>query len=209
MSVLNAFVLACSTNLDNLAVGLAFGARPALHFGTAANGIIALLSFLSTFVSVSLGAELLRWVPSPAFVRQIAAVALLIVALVLLVDALKTRSNDTSVDDINLKHHHQHHHHHHQSHVSARDAFGIGLALTLTNLGTGIVGGLHALNPLIAACFSAMTSFVAIGAGLCIGRAATNVTASAWPSVASSLLLAVFAIRVLITESHVEGLDDR
>jgi hypothetical protein len=34
MSVLNAFVLACSTNLDNLAVGLAFGARPALHFGT-------------------------------------------------------------------------------------------------------------------------------------------------------------------------------
>jgi putative Mn2+ efflux pump MntP len=159
-------------------------------------------------VSVSLGAELLRWVPSPAFVRQIAAVALLIVALVLLVDALKTRSNDTSVDDINLKHHH---HHHHQSHVSARDAFGIGLALTLTNLGTGIVGGLHALNPLIAASFSAATSFVAIGAGLCIGRAATNITASAWPSVVSSLLLAVFAIRVLITESHVdvEGLDDR
>lgn len=205
MSVVDAFVLACSTNVDNLAVGLAFGSRAdRVQFGSGANAIVAALSFLSTLVSVWMGQELLRFVPSPHWLRRGAGVALFGVALVLLytsvVNVRRKRDGNSAGDGdgdgdgdddelVRLQP---------PGRVSARDAVGIGLALTLTNLGTGIVGGLHELNPLVAAAMSALTSFAAIAAGLCAGRAAAARTASALPAVLSATLLAVFAIRVLI-----------
>lgn len=196
MSIFDSFILACSTNIDNLAVGLAFGSRTDVRFGHDANAIVASLSFLSTFASIWLGHELLRLLPSPLLVRRLAGIALLLVALCLLFTSLlqARRQNDEKDDRDNgaiaVK----------QGRVSARDALGIGLALTLTNVGTGIVGGLHALNPFVAGTMSSITSFGAIAIGLWAGRAAAMLTASVWPSVMSSLLLAVFALRVLIEE---------
>jgi putative sporulation protein YtaF len=160
-NIFDSLFLSLSTNIDNMAVGIAYGCNRDMGFD--ANLIIALLSFLSTFVSMSIGSALAKTVP-----QQLGPIILLIIGLYMTyqaiydsqsnhVDLENSDNNDKSkisldldITSTNQKDKSR------KKRITLREATMLGLALTFTNFGTGIGGGLANLNVVrkLFACLS-------------------------------------------------------
>ena len=82
--------------------------------------------------------------------------------------------------------------------LTIQESFWLGVGLTLTNFGTGIVGGAIRLSPFYTSLMSFLSSLCTIGGGEWLGvqlqRGDSN-----WPSIVSALLLIAFALNVLLT----------
>ena len=61
-----------------------------------------------------------------------------------------------------------------QSNLSLKAACILGLALTLTNFGTGIGAGMAQLDPLLTSSFSTLSSLLTIGGGAWLGNGLAN-----------------------------------
>lgn len=155
-------LFALATNLDNLTIGIAYGIRRiTIHFS--ANLAIALLSGISTYLSMHLGGVASQVLPLPLAHYLGNAILIYLGTAALL--SLWQQNNE-----------------HHQRDDSAalptnglipltiREAIALGLALTLTNVGTGIAAGLAGLNILGATLFSFFSSLLFIGGGVWLGH---------------------------------------
>lgn len=146
---LNSIFLSLSTNIDNLSVGITFGTSR--EFGFDANLIIAVLSFVSTFVSMLLGAKIAPYVPQSS-----GALILFIIGMFMTYSAYydtENNSNDSDLESsstLKLKT---------KSRVSLKEAFILGLGLTFTNFGTGFGGGIAKLDG-NKNCLSFFKSFI-------------------------------------------------
>lgn len=161
-TLLTATVLSLSTNLDNLAVGVAYGFKR-LTIGWLANGAIASLSGISTLCSMSLGNELATLI-SPQWAKALGSYLLILIGVVVLGQFWRSRHSPTQPTDAPPV----------QSGMSLRDAIVLGFALTLSNIGTGISAGMTHLDIAMTSGLSLVSSLVMIGGGVWLGRLLTR-----------------------------------
>ncbi len=157
-TVIASIILSLSTNIDNLAVGTAYGIKK-LKIGLFANFIIAVLSGISTFVSMSLG-ETINHFLSPNLAHEFGSFLLILIGLITISKIVQKRFNQESLVD-NLA----------DKNITWQEATTLGLALTVTNLGTGIGAGIAQLSLILTSCLSFTSSLLMIGGGEFIGRA--------------------------------------
>lgn len=161
-SVLSSIVLSLSTNLDNLAVGMSYGLRNWI-VPTSANFAIAILSGLSTWISIHLGDQIRQYLPD-SLAGYIGSLILIIIGLVSIGQTLASDSNETeeltsqnSINRLNLK-----------------TAILLGFALTITNLGTGVGAGIAKFDVILTSFFSFCSSLLTIGGGYWFGKQFTH-----------------------------------
>ncbi|MDY7020568.1 MAG: manganese efflux pump [Cyanobacteriota bacterium] len=157
-SVLSSIVLSISTNLDNLAVGMSYGLRNWI-VPTSANITIAILSGVSTLVSINLGDRIRQYLPN-SLAGYLGSIILIIIGIS---SIGQTLSSDSSEPEEFISHHAV-------NRLNLRDAVLLGLALTLTNLGTGIGAGIAQFDGILTSIFSFGSSLLTIGGGYWMGK---------------------------------------
>ncbi|MEL7036354.1 MAG: manganese efflux pump [Cyanobacteria bacterium J06592_8] len=157
-SVLSSIVLSISTNLDNLAVGMSYGLRNWI-VPTSANIAIAILSGLSTLISITLGEQIRQYLPN-SLAGYLGSLILIMIGISSIGQTLRSDSSkpEEFVTD------------HPLNRLNLRDAILLGLALTLTNLGTGIGAGIAQFDAILTSIFSFGSSLLTIGGGYWMGK---------------------------------------
>lgn len=158
-TILASLILSLSTNIDNLAVGTAYGIKK-FNVGITANFIIALLSGVSTFASMYLGGSINHFF-TPKLAHEVGSLILILIGLITIARIIKQRLNHENLFYVNTA----------QNTMNWQEATILGLALTITNLGTGIGAGIAQLSIGLTSCFSFTSSLLMIGGGAFLGKA--------------------------------------
>lgn len=194
MHLLSSILLAISSNLDNLGVGMSCGARR-IHIPPGTNLIIALITSLGTLVSMSFGKVIASFLPARA-ANLLGALVIVAAGLwVILLDKKKPGGNGQPVPDSGpaaadppehgpgkllafLKQPHRADLDS-SGHISSTEAVLLALALTVNNFSTGFGAGISGLNILLTTILTGILSVLTIWVSVffgsrCISRWAGN-----------------------------------
>ena len=158
-TVIASILLALSTNIDNFAVGVAYSVRQ-VKIGWIANGAIALFSGVSTFLAMTFGDWLAAfW--SRDLAQQIGSFVLILIGLGTVINLLIRKFKTADSREFYIQQ---------NANLKLSDAVILGLALTITNFGTGIGAGLAQLNVILTSVLSFLSSLLTIGGGFFLGN---------------------------------------
>lgn len=192
---LSSLLLACSTNVDNLAVGIAYGVKK-LRISLLANLLIALVSAGGTTISMSVGEVVSRFIPG-VIANALGSGSLIIIGVWGIWETLKTqrklnRNKDKSSDDLSYttylddplrvdvdK----------SRSVELREAGALALALTINNLAGGIGAGISGLNIVLTTALTFGASLLAIRGGYFLGKTFTLRFTGNWSGIVSGVLI--------------------
>lgn len=160
--LLLAIALSLSTNVDNLAIGIAYSTK-AQDIPLKGNLIIALLSGLSTWCSMSIGDWVAQFLPA-TFSHWFGGCLLILIGSSSLWEQLRHSWNPsfiaTSVNFSTAA----------PKSLSLQECWLLGLSLTVSNFGTGIGAGMAHLGIGLVTSLSVLTSLAMISGGTIIGN---------------------------------------
>lgn len=174
-TIVTAVILSFSTNIDNLAVGMTYGIRKfAIRFP--ANLLIACLSGLSTFASMLVGDWLEGFLPGD-WAKGLGSSILMAIGLLSLVEAISKKEKlghgDREIESLSLPNPSLLNASVPNSNgriMSLKRAGILGLALTMSNWGTGIGAGIARLDLGLTSGCSFLSSLLTIGGGALLGK---------------------------------------
>ncbi len=185
LHILTIFLLALSSNLDNIGVGTSYGAR-GINIPFSSNLLIAVITSAGTFVSMAIGNGI-STVINPDFANAVGALLIGGTGVWVFIQELSHRDEDKGVASELL----QETNFSNQSvfrkaltildhpfladtdfsgHISVKEGFLLAFALTLNNLTNGIGAGLLGLNITLTTAFVMALSIVTIWFGIQFGQ---------------------------------------
>ncbi|MBW4597201.1 MAG: sporulation membrane protein YtaF [Brasilonema angustatum HA4187-MV1] len=197
----SSLLLALSANVDNLAVGVAYGVKR-LRISFLANLLIAVVSATGTVLSMSAGAAITKFV-SADIANAIGSGALITIGAWGLWGTFKAQrqqsnnkdkssgdelSYTTYVDDPSRIDTDR------SRRVELREAWVLAFALTVNNLASGIGAGMSGLNIPLTTTFTYGMSLLAITWGYWIGDRLTFRLSGPWLEVLSGVLMIILGI---------------
>ncbi|MDR3603381.1 MAG: sporulation membrane protein YtaF [Syntrophaceae bacterium] len=185
LHILTIFLLALSSNLDNIGVGTSYGAR-GINIPFSSNLLIAVITSAGTFLSMTIGNGI-STVINPDFANAVGALLIGGTGVWVFIQELLRRDEDKGdaselLQETNFSN---------QSvfrkaltildhpfladtdfsgHISVKEGFLLAFALTLNNLTNGIGAGLLGLNITLTTAFVVVLSIVTIWFGIQFGR---------------------------------------
>jgi len=215
---LSMLMLAVSSNLDNIGVGISYGARK-IGLSFLANLIVAVITSLGTLLSMTFGSLVALYLP--------AGVANCLGSLILIIAGLwvawreknkKAAPAGTGAEESGppngaaLKYLPRHlktlalvsrEPHRadldYSGHISSSEAVVLGLALTMSNLSTGLGAGLAGLNPLLTTALVFLFSLGTLWGGIQFG----NRWASRWLGDRAGLVAGLLLVAIGVYEFFV------
>ncbi|MGO9308432.1 MAG: hypothetical protein ACLQDL_05350 [Spirochaetia bacterium] len=209
MHILTILALSFSSNLDNLGVGVAFGARKtSLPFSS--NLLIAVITSCGTLISMILGQDAAIIVRNQQAARDAGALIIVAVGLYLLLQSLRnpaaavppragrgprrwlpelirlvrdpSRAEQAAGGSIRLPH-----------------AAALGLALTLNNLPNGFAAGLLGLSVALTTISVFALSLLTLWIGLRVGQRFLSRLLRDWAGPAAGVMLALLGVYELFS----------
>jgi putative sporulation protein YtaF len=184
---LSAALIAAVSNLDNLAVGTAFGMRDR-RVSAGPNLIIATVTMATTAGAITFGRTLSQTL-APSVGSALGSAIIIAVGAGTVITALSsTRRPERSptaaeAPVTNLTH---------RDGLSPREALAVGVALSMNNLGTGVGAGVAGIPALATTLLAGVFSLLAVGGGSRIGWSLGRaVFGRGAPLIAGLVLLAV------------------
>ncbi|MBO3459273.1 sporulation membrane protein YtaF [Aetokthonos hydrillicola Thurmond2011] len=174
--LLSSVFLALSSNVDNFAIGIAYGVKR-IKIGISGNFIIAIFSSLGTYCSMSIGAILAKFL-SHNLANLLGSGALVAIGIWGIWDAIiterkeKRRKNKSSVNELSYttfineperadldK----------SRLIDVRESLTLAFALTINNIAGGVGAGLSGVNIFITTYLTFVLSITAIFFGYFLG----------------------------------------
>lgn len=200
--LLSAIFLAISSNVDNFAIGIAYGVKK-IKIGTSGNLIIAIFSGLGTYFSMSIGAIIGRFL-SASLANLLGSGVLICLGIWGMWDAIKTerqerkkRHKSSSVNELSyttfiedperadLDH---------SQFIDVRESLTLAFALTINNIAGGIGGGLSGLNIIFTTLLTFVLSLILILLGYFLGERFSAKLSGKWSGILSSFLIIFIGI---------------
>lgn len=189
--LLSSVLLAFSANVDNLAVGIAYGVKR-IAIGTLSNLIIAIVSAAGTYASMSAG-KLISAVLPLNVANWLGSILLIAIGIWTIWDTYRTkptRQQDPSdlayttfiADPARADRDHS-------RIIDAKESIVLALALTLNNLGSGIGAGISGLDIPLTTLLTFIFSLLAVTIGYFLGARFTTTLSGQLTGIASGLLL--------------------
>lgn len=172
MPLIPAVLFAVSANLDNFVIGLSYGMKR-IHIPILSNLMISLVIFCSTFLSMALSRSLAGLFPVRA-ADVLGSVMMILLGLYCLLGfVLRNRRfrRKQAVEDPEWPTRNPEKYDRDASHsIEFKEAFALGLALAVNNIGLGIGAGVSGLPMLATSLASLLCSFLF----LCLGNRIGN-----------------------------------
>jgi len=194
--ILSSLLLALSGNVDNLAVGIAYGVKH-LQIRFLANVLIAAVSSGGTAISMLAGVAISKVLPD-VVANVLGSGVLIVIGVWGIWETFKTHSQSrqhkqpsspdelaysTYIDDparVDVDK---------SRSVELKEAWFLALALTINNLASGIGGGISGLDITLTTAFTFIISLLAISGGFWLGDNMSFRFSGLWSGILSGVLL--------------------
>ena len=171
-SIIASTILSLSTNIDNFTIGFAYSLKR-LHITFPANLVIAILSGISTYTSMSVGDWIHKFL-APDVSHNLGSMVLIIIGIFTIVEIIKNKWRAENSSELQMNSVAQNLINHPGRVMNYQEALLIGLALTITNLATGIGAGIAELNLWLTSSLSFGSSLLTIAGGWWLGKVFTR-----------------------------------
>lgn len=173
--VLSALLFSISSNLDNVVVGIAYGIKK-IKIGIMANLIIAIVTTLGTFLSMSLGWYITKFFPQ-SYANILGAGVIIILGIYFVVQSfIKLNRNKNARSSLALKDlddmvvYAEKSDTDKSGHIDMKEALFLALGLTFNNLGTGIAASISGVSIIFTVIFTFILSILTIVVGESVGK---------------------------------------
>lgn len=200
MHWLSVLTIAFASNLDNLAIGIAFGVR-STRIPIMSNVIIALITMVGTYLSMTIG-EMIAFYMSGFVANVLGATLIACIGLWTIIDNWRkggteqpVSNQETSSDPIrnpyaadvdqnNI--------------ISMKESVALGIALAMNNLAVGIGAGATNVSSLLTTMFAGLFSLTFIGFGSKVGYAMSRTWFGKYSGIIGGVLLFLIGIYEMI-----------
>ncbi|MCD9021400.1 manganese efflux pump [Cohnella silvisoli] len=158
-----------ASNVDNLGIGLAFGAR-STRVTIMSNLVIALLSMIATYIAMSAGILISRILP-PDRSNLIGGIIIIMMGGWGILSSLRSREGQNSRRSARNPERADKDRNHV---ISWRESISLGLALALNCIATGFGAGASGVSPVYTALSVGIFSLITVGLGFRIGLKMAN-----------------------------------
>lgn len=167
MQFISLLLFALSSNMDNFIVGITYGSKKT-HIGGNANLIIGLITFLGTFLSMTLGKGMVNFIPAELS-NVLGSIILLCIGFFCLIKFFYTEKIKTKSLAGEL-HCNEHEAVEEEKDLAYVEACTLGAALSINNIGLGIGASLTGINVFAASAAALAFSLIFIYMGNYIGK---------------------------------------
>lgn len=197
-SFIVAFIFSCASNLDNIVVGIAYGIKK-IKLSFLSNFIIALITCLGTYLSMTLGALLGHIFPENV-ANYVGAGVIIILGLYFCIQNInhwfkKYHSQSLALKDTEeMMEYAVQSDKDHSGDMDIKETIVLALGLSFNNLGTGVVASLTGVNPLLTTICTFFISLIAISLGFFLGHHVLGRYIGKYASFISGILLILLGI---------------
>lgn len=195
---LSALLFSLSSNLDNVVVGTAYGLKK-IKIGIIANLIIALITSTGTFLSMSIGVYISRFLPH-YIANGFGAGAIIILGGYFVIQSIIKLINSKSSKELALKditdmiEYAEKSDLDNSGDINIKEAVLVAFALTFNNLGTGIAASITGVSIEFTVIFTFIFSILTIMIGEIIGNNVLGNFLGRYAPLISGILLMILGI---------------
>lgn len=172
--LLSALLFSISSNLDNVVVGTAYGIKK-IKIGIIANLIIAVVTSTGTFLSMSLGLYIAKFIPQSVS-NVLGAGIIVVLGIYFVIQSFiklvrNTNSKKLALKDLSdMVEYAEYSDVDKSGHIDMKEAFILALGLTFNNLGTGVAASITGVNIFFTVISTFIISILTIILGVSIGK---------------------------------------
>jgi putative sporulation protein YtaF len=190
MHILSSLIFTFSANVDNLAVGVAYGIKN-LKISLLKSALVAFMSCLGTFGAMLFGRAIYHLLPKH-FTNSIGSIILICLGIWSLYEAIKSNLNKNCYEQVIDK----------PEIVDAdksgtidtKEALILGLVLTVNNIGMGIGASITGINVILTSILTFIFSFIFIPSGVYFGRKYLSNAMGKFASILSGVIIILLGI---------------
>lgn len=196
--IFSALLFSLSSNLDNVVVGTAYGIKK-ITIGIVPNIIIAAVTSTGTFLSMSIGAYISKFLPHYV-ANGLGAVVIAILGLYFVTQSLIKFKNKIKSKELALKgiddmiEYAEKSDGDNSGDINIREALLVAFGLTFNNLGTGVAASITGVSIQLTVLFTFILSILTIIFGQCIGNHVLGKFLGKYAPLFSGILLIVLGI---------------
>ncbi len=195
---LSSLLFSLSSNLDNVVVGTAYGLKK-IKIGIIANLIIAIITSIGTFLSMSVGIYISKLLPQYITNSFGAGTIIILGGYFVIESIIKLKYNKSSkelalkdIDDMieyaeksDLDN---------SGDINTKEALLVAFALTFNNLGTGVAASITGVSIQFTVLFTFILSILTIKLGEAIGSNVLGIFLGKYGPLISGILLIILGI---------------
>lgn len=196
--ILSALLFSLSSNLDNVVVGIAYGIKK-LKIGILANLIIAVITSTGTFLSMSLGAYISKFLPH-SVANALGAGTIIILGGYFVTQSIIKLANNTKSKELALKNITDMIEYAEKSDldksgdINIKEALLVAFGLTFNNLGTGVAASITGVSIQFTIISTFILSILTIIFGIAVGNHVLGKFSGKYAPLFSGILLILLGI---------------
>lgn len=196
--ILSALLFSISSNLDNIVVGIAYGIKK-IKIGIIANIIIAAVTTIGTFLSMSVGSYISTFLPQ-SVTNALGAVVIIFLGIYFVAQSIiklrnNTKSNELALKDINdMIEYAEKSDLDDSGNINIKEALLIAFGLTFNNLGTGVAASITGVSIQFTVIATFILSIITIIIGEAIGNHILGEILGKYAPLISGILLIILGI---------------
>lgn len=196
--ILAALLFSLSSNLDNVVIGTAYGIKK-INIGIIPNLIIAVVTSTGTFLSMSFGVYISKFLPH-SVANDLGAIVIVILGIYFVTQSIIKLVNNTKSKELALKSINEMIEYAERSDldnsgdINIKEALLIALGLTFNNLGTGVVASITGVSIEFTVIATFLLSIITIIFGESVGNHVLGKFLGKYAPLISGILLIILGI---------------
>ncbi|AZV56566.1 manganese efflux pump [Clostridium sp. AWRP] len=196
--ILSALLFSLSSNLDNVVVGIAYGIKK-IRIGVVPNLAIAVITCTGTFLSMSLGVYISKFLPH-SIANALGSIAIAILGVYFIIQSIIKLINNKKSSELALKditdmiEYAEKSDLDNSGDINIKEALLVAFGLTFNNLGTGIAASITGVNIKFTVIFTFILSILTIIIGEAVGNHVLGKLFGKYAPLISGILLIILGI---------------
>ena len=196
--ILSALLFSLSSNLDNVVVGIAYGIKK-IRIGVIPNLIIAIVTTTGTFLAMSVGAYISKFLPH-SIANSLGAVVIISLGVYFVTQSIIKIVNSTKSKELALKNINDMIEYAEKSDldcsgdINMKEALLIAFGLTFNNLGTGVAASITGVSIQFTVIATFILSILTIIFGEAVGNHVFGKLLGKYAPLFSGILLIILGI---------------
>jgi putative sporulation protein YtaF len=196
--ILSALLFSLSSNLDNVVVGIAYGIKK-IRIGIFANLIIAFITSTGTFLSMSVGAYISKFLPH-SVANSLGAGVIIILGVYFVTQSIIKLINNTKSKELALKNitdmieYAEKSDLDNSGNINIKEALLVAFGLTFNNLGTGVAASITGVSIQFTVISTFILSIFTIISGEAVGKQVLGKFFGKYAPLFSGILLIMLGI---------------